>query len=284
MECQVPVVPAALGRSRWSSQFDSRSGSRSGVVAGRGGSIDQRLHRLGERAEVMVDDVLHDGVVGVEVGMCQVIAHAGLGDVLEASLVVPAQSDPALASASWGARAIHPSPRTRPVTAAGAPRSAHVDLDAPSASLSAIPMERISIGQASGSSSTRKSMSLPVARRPVPPTRRWRRIVRGGADDRLEVVTVSSTSSSERPLDDVSNLRFGHPCSIVARSADPGAGSDRALESPPRRRFRLCGDGPSKGTRQGSGCSANLCVDSPRVWPRGHTSLRRTVRPRGDST
>ncbi len=41
------------------------------------GPFDQRLHCIEERTDVVVDNVLNDGVVGIEVAVSEVVAHTG---------------------------------------------------------------------------------------------------------------------------------------------------------------------------------------------------------------
>ena len=147
--------------------------SGGGVVSG--DPIDQLLHRVGERPEVVVDDVP------------------------EPVLIPPAQSSTASAKTSS---------RTRSRSDAGVPTSTFT----PSASSSSTPIDRISIGRASGSSSTRKSMSLSPRSSPraTEPNKaidqpRWRATISliscrwASTSVRSGVVSTSATLNRVRP-------------------------------------------------------------------------------------
>src|SRR5690606_36396719 len=106
------------------------------------------LDRLADLDEADADSVVDQAIVQVASG--EVIADRldGTGDVREPSLALPAQRGTASAMISS---------RNRSRSEDGVPTSTLT----PSASSRSTPMERISIGRASGSSSTRKSTSLP---------------------------------------------------------------------------------------------------------------------------
>ena len=110
----------------------------------------------------------------------------GVHDVLQSDFVVATQSGNASARTSS---------RSRSRSAVGVPTSTLT----PKASSSSTPIERISIGRASGSSSTRKSMSLPSCSSP----RATETEDRDGSpvvsrDDRLDLVLVGLDQRSQR--------------------------------------------------------------------------------------